>query len=266
MICSYAVYKGNGQASKTRTPPDVTRYLQRAGRPGFTSSATAPRTAISPTDPVRRQAVRELGDRPATLQITEEPNTRTRHGRRRLAQRPPGLGGRGARGQGRGDASRPADCSRIPATPSFSPSDDWPDLATRGGPTFAEASITSGWILPRRLPSDTRATSASRRGVLTPLPDRQSRHRRDPCGGADPRITENGWPTGPDRSPERQAEVLNTVVRTIHHLRGTLNITHYEFFSPVTRWKGPGSASSGWSTRITPSSLPLTPIGSWSPN
>jgi hypothetical protein len=45
------------------------------------------------------------------------------------------------------------------------------------------------------------------------------------------RITENGWPTGPDRPPERQAAVLETIVRTVHDLRGALNITHYEFFS-----------------------------------
>jgi len=44
------------------------------------------------------------------------------------------------------------------------------------------------------------------------------------------RVTENGWPTGVDRPPERQAEVLERVVRTIHRLRSSLNITHYEFF------------------------------------
>lgn len=43
-------------------------------------------------------------------------------------------------------------------------------------------------------------------------------------------IGENGWPTSPTRPYERQAEVLEIVVRTIHGLRQTLNITHYEHF------------------------------------
>lgn len=44
-------------------------------------------------------------------------------------------------------------------------------------------------------------------------------------------ITEHGWPTNPQRSEERQAQVLEAVVRTINELRAELNITHYEYFS-----------------------------------
>ena len=44
------------------------------------------------------------------------------------------------------------------------------------------------------------------------------------------RVTENGWPTGPGRSADRQAEVLETNVRVVGRLRAKLNITHYEFF------------------------------------
>jgi hypothetical protein len=49
-------------------------------------------------------------------------------------------------------------------------------------------------------------------------------------------IAENGWPTGKNpftgevRSFERQAAVLETVVRTVFALREELNITHYELF------------------------------------
>ena len=45
------------------------------------------------------------------------------------------------------------------------------------------------------------------------------------------RICENGWPTGPDRSEARQAEVLETIVRTVHRLRAELNVTHWELFT-----------------------------------
>jgi hypothetical protein len=50
------------------------------------------------------------------------------------------------------------------------------------------------------------------------------------------RITENGWPTGKNpfaqvqRTYDRQAEVLEIVIRTVHRLRNELNITHYELF------------------------------------
>ncbi len=43
-------------------------------------------------------------------------------------------------------------------------------------------------------------------------------------------ITEHGWPTGPTRSGERQADVLETVVRTVYSLRTRLNIERYTLF------------------------------------
>ena len=45
------------------------------------------------------------------------------------------------------------------------------------------------------------------------------------------RICENGWPTGPDRSEEQQAVVLERIVRTVHALRADLNVTHWELFT-----------------------------------
>ena len=44
-------------------------------------------------------------------------------------------------------------------------------------------------------------------------------------------ITENGWPTGPTRSAERQADVLETVIRIIYEHRNQFNIMHYECFA-----------------------------------
>lgn len=63
------------------------------------------------------------------------------------------------------------------------------------------------------------------------------RHRRDavlaPAGlGRLPlHITEHGWPTGPDRSPERQAEVVDTVVRTVAAHARTLGLSGYTHFA-----------------------------------
>lgn len=43
-------------------------------------------------------------------------------------------------------------------------------------------------------------------------------------------ITENGWATSPERTEKKQAEVLETNIRTIYALREKFNITHYEMF------------------------------------
>jgi hypothetical protein len=45
------------------------------------------------------------------------------------------------------------------------------------------------------------------------------------------RICENGWPTGPDRPEDRQAEVLEAVLRAVHARRHELNVTHWELFA-----------------------------------
>lgn len=44
-------------------------------------------------------------------------------------------------------------------------------------------------------------------------------------------ITEHGWPTGTGRSPERQAEVIEAVVRAAHAASEDLNIGRYTLFS-----------------------------------
>jgi hypothetical protein len=45
------------------------------------------------------------------------------------------------------------------------------------------------------------------------------------------RICENGWPTGPGRPEDRQADVLETVLRSVVGLRAELNVTHWELFT-----------------------------------
>ncbi len=45
------------------------------------------------------------------------------------------------------------------------------------------------------------------------------------------RVCENGWPTGPNRSEETQADVLETILRAVHARRAELNVTHWELFT-----------------------------------
>lgn len=44
-------------------------------------------------------------------------------------------------------------------------------------------------------------------------------------------ITEHGWPTGPDRTPQQQAEVVRDVIETVLELQEPLQIGAYELFS-----------------------------------
>src|SRR6188472_4110577 len=44
-------------------------------------------------------------------------------------------------------------------------------------------------------------------------------------------ITEHGWPTGPDRPPDRQASVLRDVIESVLEHQDALNIAGYELFS-----------------------------------
>lgn len=81
--------------------------------------------------------------------------------------------------------------------------------------------------------------------VFHPVPDDELadategllRHHRDnvlgPAGLGDHplHITEHGWPTGPDRSPARQAHVVETVIRTIDSTRSALNLSGYTHFA-----------------------------------
>lgn len=45
------------------------------------------------------------------------------------------------------------------------------------------------------------------------------------------RVCESGWPTGPGRSEQAQAEALRAIVGTVAGLRGELHITHWELFT-----------------------------------
>jgi hypothetical protein len=43
-------------------------------------------------------------------------------------------------------------------------------------------------------------------------------------------VEENGWPTGPGRSYERQARAMRSMVRAVHRFRGTYNVAEYRWF------------------------------------
>jgi len=119
--------------------------------------------------------------------------------------------------------------SAVPGLPS---DDFWIRLGAQGQSAFATALDYVGYDLYPGVfgpPVPPEAMEATVQALL-----RQLREVHLAAAGIPEtvaiRITENGWPTGPDRSETTQAQVLETTIRTIHNVRETFHITHYEYF------------------------------------
>jgi hypothetical protein len=108
----------------------------------------------------------------------------------------------------------------------------WSGVAQRGGDAFARAldfaGITiypGGFTGPADLAAIARRTAhclASCRACLSAagIPD-----------SVPIRVSECGWPTGPGRTEQEQAEVLSTILSTVARLRAEHGITHWELFT-----------------------------------
>jgi hypothetical protein len=117
------------------------------------------------------------------------------------------------------------------STPTFGPGADfWTGIGQLGGDRF-RASVD--YVGLDFFPDVFRPAADVSQVVLFVL----ETMRRDwlPAAGIGPavpiHIAENGWPTGPARSYERQAQVLETVIRTVHGASHHLNIERYTLFS-----------------------------------
>jgi hypothetical protein len=109
----------------------------------------------------------------------------------------------------------------------------WPAVARLGGAEFAAAVDYAGLDMYPDV-FGPRFTVDQLGGAVDWLL-RSFREEVLPIAGLGPgipiRICENGWPTGPGRSPEQQADVLETIVRAVHARREELNVTHWELFT-----------------------------------
>jgi hypothetical protein len=230
LIRAYAHYTGPGRAENL-TPPGLTRYLHGERRLDLVLCFRSADGDLNDWAQFVRAAVCRYGLHLAAVQVAEEPNN-------------PGPGGDGGFANVRQAvvtgviAAKEEACSQghavqvgFNATPSFPPDDFWMDIAARGGRPFLDALDYVGVdffpdVFRPIAPDDLEGAVA---GLLA--------HFRQvdlPAGGIPPsvpiRITENGWPTGPGRSPERQAVTLERVIRTLHHLQAELHIAGYELF------------------------------------
>lgn len=122
------------------------------------------------------------------------------------------------------------------STPTFGPAASfWAELQRIGGNDFSSSVDYVGLdFFPdvfRRTASDGEPGDL-RRSALAVL--ECMRNDWMPAAGIGPdipiHIAEHGWPTAPDRNVDRQAEVIEAIVRLVHENRERLNIARYTLF------------------------------------
>ncbi|MEV4516395.1 hypothetical protein AB0K00_46475 [Dactylosporangium sp. NPDC049525] len=214
-------------------PPRPARHATGARRLDLVACFHEPGDDLTGWLAFLRGLVREHGDTLATLQVGEEANH----------DGPGGDGGfpqvRRAIVEGVLAARDEADRLGVDvlvgcnSTPVFDPAQEfWTGLGRLGGREFTDALGYVGLdFFPdvfRPVPVDAfdGAVAAVLRGF------REHSLAAAGIAATTPiHVTEHGWATGPSRSPDRQADVLETVVRTVDALSGPLHVTTYEHFS-----------------------------------
>jgi len=235
---AYVWYVGAGQFRQL-TPREPERYVTAQRKLDLVLCFRDPQGNVRDWQDAIRAIVRQYGHLLCSLQITEEPNNPDAN-----------RGGDGASPhihealvQGVVAAKEAADACGYDiavgfnATPSFNPTDPfWPRLAEHVTPTFLDALDYVGLdffpdvfrpVAADGQPGDLQASVSA---VLHHLRERQLGTAGIPAS-VPLHITENGWPTDPQRSEERQAVVLETILRTIAAQREALRITHYTYFN-----------------------------------
>ena len=185
-----------------------------------------------------RTVIRRYGDCLGSIQITNEPNLSFMDGAKPYVLDALVHGVMAAKDEIRRHRLQiDVGFGSVPQSPAALPA-FWDDLAAAADPAFAGSIDFVGhnfYVDVFEDPVDLAAIPGRVEEVLRDL------RRRNLTAAGIPasvpiRVTENGWPTGINplngtrRSPARQAEVIDAVVRTVHRLREELNISHYMLF------------------------------------
>lgn len=216
------------------TPRDVLQILGGSRRLDLVAQYQSRSADVDGYTRFVRALVRRYGAVLATLQITEEPNVR---GNANLDGDYPEVLHAIAAGVAAANAEARACGSThirvgVNTTPLFGPSRSFYDqLVALGGRSLIDGLAYIGLdMFPDVFrPAPNGDVRAATRGLL-------EYHRDEILAGVGlghlpMRITEHGWPTGGDRSPARQADVLRDVIETVVSERERLNIDAYELFA-----------------------------------
>ncbi|NEA41346.1 hypothetical protein [Streptomyces sp. SID11385] len=231
LVRAYLQYEdGNGGRLATAAPADAERYAVRGRRLDLVAQYRSASGDVAGYLDWLRALVDRYGAVTDTLQVTEEPNVvgnptldgdypRVREaiieGVQAVKERARALGHLHLR-------------TGFNTTPLFGPAAGFvADLVREGGEDFTTALDYIGLdFFPdvfRPIPPAEFTAAVS--GLL--------RHHREavlaPAGlaGLPLHLTEHGWPTGPDRSPRRQAEIVEAVVRLAAAEPGVAAYTHF---------------------------------------
>ena len=212
------------------TPADADRYAVRGRRLDLVAQYQSASGDVAGYRGFLRSLVGRHGGLTATLQVTEEPNVT---GNPVLDGHYPGVrdaitsGVVAAKSHTRALGHDLA--VGFNTTPLFGPATSFLADLTAHDPDFADALDYVGLdFFPdvfRPLEGDLA------QGVAGLLAHHRDLMRAAGLAHVPLHITEHGWPTGPDRSPRRQAEVVETVVRTIAENAERLHITGYTHFA-----------------------------------
>lgn len=215
------------------TPADPARYLQRGRKLDLVLQFREPSGELEGWLEFVREAVRTGGPHLASVQICEEPNAdlpavdgSTPNVLNALVE-----GVVAAKQEARALGLGPA--VGFNAVPTFDPADTfWSELGSLADDRFLRSLDYVGLdFFPdvfRPLAAGQLADAVT--AVLTAF-RRTDLERAGIPGSVAIRICENGWPTGPGRDEQRQAAVLETVVRTVAARSADLNIDGYAFFA-----------------------------------
>ncbi|MBE1531851.1 glycoside hydrolase family protein [Actinomadura algeriensis] len=227
LVRGYCVFTDPGRPW-TETPHDVEQYAGDGRRLDLVLQYQSESGDVPGYLEFVRDAVRRHGASIATLQITEEPNFT---GNPTLDGHYPDV--RRALVEGVVAARAEADRLGLPGlrvgfntTPLFGPSAGFlAELTDLGGRPFLDALGYVGLDFFPDVFMPAPDPGAATAGLLAMHRDLMT--AAGIAGAVPLHITENGWPTGPDRTPERQAEVLEAVLDAVTGTSGVGAYLHF---------------------------------------
>ncbi|MGA5289690.1 hypothetical protein [Streptomyces pseudogriseolus] len=223
-----------GGPHATAAPEDAARYAVRGRRLDLVAQYRSAAGDVDGYCRFVRELVEQYGAVTSTLQVTEEPNDT---GNPVLDGYYPSVREAIVRGVSAAKArARELGYDELRVgfntTPLFGPSASFvAELTALGDPAFAaELDFVGLDFFPdvfRPVAASDLASAVAgllrhhREAVLTPAG----------LGHLPLHITEHGWPTGEERPPRRQAEVVDTVVRAVAELAEPLRLSGYTHFA-----------------------------------